>query len=215
MAAMTGVGGGRRKKATPREKPAADGDALAFDAEGQQSAAAMSKRAGGRQRQRGGRGLGQGGEDAAGSDGLPAVICEAAGDGVAGASEAIRRERGPAARSKGGSGRVTGADAAASPSPHGGQSPDGASGAGKPGGGKAVSGKLQRRGAAAITFVTCPVCSSNFYSALVLRQHVRDEHPGADVKIDDVPRGPAKPKLPEQQLPALVTSQSWADMDDS
>ena len=218
MAAMTGVGGGRRKKAAPRERPAVEGDSsLALDADGQP--VASPKRAGQRQRQRGGgRGLGPAGDDATGPDGVPAETREAV------IREAIRRERVPSARKDGGGGGravvVAGADAAsAAAAPHGGSpaqpSPDGASGGGKPGG-KAGGGKPQRRGAAAITFVTCPVCSANFYSAVVLRQHVRDEHPGADVQIDDVPRGPAKPQLqPQQPLPALVTSQSWADMDDN
>ena len=100
-----------------------------------------------------------------------------------------------------------------------------------------------RGGGSAVSFVSCPVCSSHFYSAAVLRQHVAAEHPGQPLHDQAFPRaafsasvrkgpkgaGPPPAAISQQSnLPARLDSpgllapagyrqpsQSWADMDDS
>ena len=52
-----------------------------------------------------------------------------------------------------------------------------------------------RRSAAAVSFFSCPTCASNFYSPVVLRHHMRTEHPGvvladAQVKRSSLPASP-------------------------
>ncbi|GAX76362.1 hypothetical protein CEUSTIGMA_g3808.t1 [Chlamydomonas eustigma] len=81
-------------------------------------------------------------------------------------------------------------------------------------------------GSAAVSFVSCTVCSSHFYSPLVLRHHMLAEHPGVKLAEDsNVPKGSfSASSKPSRQVSPVVfadsnkgiqPSTSWADMEDT